>query len=472
MRGMTQRFCGILLAATLLLAASSIGAKSAGISDKQVFAEQREYMLPATTDERIPADEVVLEAIDRAKHTIEKLLEHNEQDRGELADALSSLARLQGQAGLYDAAVANYLRSIEMFTAAGDHLSATLVNPLRGLARVYSDMDRLDSAVDAYERALHIDQVNYGLYRLDQSELLLEMSELQFRHGDYDAARALQEHNVAIATRNARGDVAATLPALYYRADMLSRTGDYLTSQKRYRRIIGLVEDEYGTDSPVLLPALHRIADVFLYNEIRDGYHGPRQSRRYLRRAIRIAETSQEATTLQKADAHLAMGDYLTLKTLDYAATVRSYRQAWDLLSADESLRPERAARFSSPVALNDVPSNTSWPIAAMRNSTQSRPDLNGVVVVGFEVNEHGRVVNARVLESDPGGVHDAVVLAHLDGLVFRPRFVDRDPVPSPRNRFEIRFVYEEDGGLPPGSGNAPVSVRLDRGSRVGPIEH
>jgi len=173
---------------------------------------------------------------------------------------------------------------------------------------------------------------------------------------------------------------------------------------------------------------------------------------------------------VEKADAYIAMGDYLNLKTLDHMAATRSYSRAWDLLSTDGSLQAERDARFASPVALNDVPSNTSWPIEAMRSSVRGAPQPNGVVVVAYDVNDHGRVINARVVESEPGGQHEGVVLDHLDGLVFRPRFADRETVPAPGNRFEIRFLYEEDGRLATGSGNAPVSVRLDRGSRAGGI--
>ena len=461
-----------LPAAFVLLACPSL-ALPAGISDQQVFADPRDYVVgPDIDDGTIMADDgLLLESIDAAKLSIENLLEEQSYDPMEFATALSALAEAQRRAGHYDSSLENYARSIQLIADERDNLSGDLIRPLAGLARAHRDRGDLDTAAQVFERALHVQQVNHGLYRLDQSELLLEISELHFLRGDHAAAMTLLEHNVAIARRNYPDDPMATLPALYSRADMLSRTGDNVTSQKKYRRIIDLIERERGGKSVELLPAIHRIADVFLYNEIADGYKGALQARRYLRRAILIAERSPDATPMQKADAHIAMGDYLMLKSLDFSAAERSYRSAWEALSAEEDLRALRDQRFGNPTALNDVPSNTAWPILSMRRSAEGSSDPNGYVVLNYDVGRNGRVGNVEIIESEPGGQHDGVVANHLQGLIFRPRFIDGVPQASAGNRFEIRFEYTADGRLAtePGDG-PPVTVGTGVTTREGVI--
>lgn len=469
MRLFARRLRTSTLPAALVLLASPPHALSAGLSDQQVFADPRDYIVGPVVAEPLPDDGFLLESIDAAKLSIETLLEEQTYDPLEFAAALTTLAEAQRRAGHYDASLENYGRSVELIADGTNYLSGSLIRPLQGLARAHRDRGDLDTAAEVFERALHVHQVNHGLYRLDQSEMLLEASELHIQRGDTAAALTLLEHNVAIARRNFPDDPMSTLPALYARADMLSRTGDNMTSQKKYRRIIDLIEDEAGKRSVELLPALHRIADVFLYNEISDGYKGAQQAKRYLRRAILIAERSPDASAIDKADAHIAMGDYLMLKSLNVAAAARSYRTAWDVLSADEDLAAARDQRFGNPTALNDVPSNTAWPIVSMRRSAERSADPNGFVVLAYDVAENGRVDNVEVLQSEPGGQHDAAVANHLQGLVFRPRFIDGLPQLAGGNRFEIRFEYTEDGRLAtePGDG-PPVTVGTGVSTRDG----
>lgn len=383
-----------------------------------------------------------LEAVDAGKLVIDVLLRQGDVDQIAWGEALAQLASAQRFANDYEPAIQNYQTAIDVIEAATNRLSPQLVGPLWGLSRTYADAGELNEAVESFNRTLHVQRVNSGLHSLDQSEMLVELSELYFSLGDDSMADAMQQANVNLATRNYPGDDLRKLPALYSRVEMLERTGHHIKAHERYRRIIDLIERAEGSRSLTLLPALYKIADVFLYNEMLDGYKGAEQARRYLRRAVVIVEKNENATELQKADAYLAMADYLSLKSSNRGIVLREYRKAWDVLSGDEELLVARDERFGAPVPLNDVPGNRTPAFGHLVESSSKEYGNEGFVVVEYDVDSKGLARNIEVIESEPPGFRDSIVAGHLERVLFRPRFVDGEPTDTADNRYEIRFTY------------------------------
>lgn len=431
-----------------LVFAESAGAQSdiSSTSNANLSQVSYEYTVEYAQDtfDRFYESEQYSEAADAGKLVIKLLLDQENHDRLRWGEALAQLASAQRQAGDLDVALQNYAAAIEVIEKEADRLSHRLVEPLWGLSRTYADVGEFDTAAESYKRTLHVYRVNTGLHNLEQGQMLAEMSEVWFQLGDHSRADALQQSYVNLANYRYPGASLEKLPALYSRADMLVRSGSNLKSQEQYRRIIGLIEKVEGSDSLTLLPALYKLSNVFLYHEIMDGYNGPEQARRYLRRAIIITDKHEDATNVQKADARLAMGDFLTIKTADRVAALRKYREAWDFLSADDTDLAERAARFDHPELLSDGPGIGTLAYQDLVLNASSDRDKNGIVIVDYDVNKKGKVENVRVVESIPHGYRDSVVINHLRDAAFRPRFVDRDPVPAPDRRYEIRFSFVE----------------------------
>lgn len=77
----------------------------------------------------------------------------------------------------------------------------------------------------------------------------------------------------------------------------------------------------------------------------------------------------------------------------------------------------------------------------------QAKADgIEGLVVVGYDVTEEGRVVNAVVRLAEPPGVFDEAALATVRSWRFRPQ-VERDrAVAAPNRVSEIRFRLGDDG--------------------------
>ncbi len=429
-------------AAALGSATARAQTEAAAIADTSLAAAPAYTLEYAQgTFDRVYESQEYAEAVDAGKLVIDVLLRQGDVDSVAWGRALAQLASAQRLVGDYEPAIQNYETAIEAIEASTNRLSASLVDPLRGLSRTYADAGLFTEAVESFKRTLHVQRVNTGLHSVDQSALLVELSEVYFLLGDDAMADAMQQANVNLANRNYPGDDLRKLPALYSRVDMLERTGHHIKAHERYRRIIDLIERAEGSLSLTLLPALYKIADVFLYNQMLDGYKGAEQARRYLRRAVVIVEKNDDATALQQADAHIAMADYLSLKSSNRRIVLREYGKAWDALSAAE-LHAERDERFGVPVPLNDVPGNRTMAYQHLMDSAADAFGTEGIVVVQYDVDAKGRVRNAEVVESEPPGYRDAIVTGHLKDIVFRPRFLDREPADTTDNRYEVRFTY------------------------------
>lgn len=386
-----------------------------------------------------------VEAVDAGKLVIQVLLQEDEIDEPLWGDALTQLATAQRKTGELDSAILNYQAAIEVVEQYSDRLNSKLIDPMLGLSRTYLDAGQFDSAIESYKKTLHINRVNFGVHNSEQSEVLVEMSEAYFLLGDYDQANTLQKTYVNLANHSWPGDNLDKLPAMYSQADMLTRTEDNVKSQVVYRRIIGIVERLEGSKSLTLLPALYEISDVYLFNDILDGYDGVEQARRYIRRAVHITEKNDEASNWQKAEAQLAMGDFFSLKTLNYVAAMRSYRNAWDLLSTDDELRERRDQLFDDPVKLSRITAQTSPAFLDLLVKSDGDKPKNGFVIADYYVDQRGRPRNVKIVDSKPSGYKDYLVVSHLRGLVYRPRLVDGEPVDSNEMRYEIRFSLDED---------------------------
>lgn len=381
------------------------------------------------------------EAADAAKRYIGHLLSDPNFNKMQWGNALERLGNAQYLAGDYAAAIENFSLSVNAIETEENRLHEALAKPLHGLGLALHTAGMHREAIDAYKRLLHVSQVNSGLHTLEQAEAVNELSNIYLELGDHERANALQQSFVSIYTQNFPDDELQQLPALYSRADMYSKTGRMLDSQLSYRRIISMIEREAGSQSLTLLPAIYRIADLMQNNQIMDGADGSYKARRFLRRAVYIAEKHEAASNLDRADAYIAMGNFYSLQTGDRRAAMRNYVAAWEQLQSDPTLAAELDKRFALPTLLNDVPARSS---PAMRKlMTLSKTELDdffGLLAVRYDIDEHGRTHNIEMIEGDPAGYWDPIVVDHVSKLIFRPAITDGLGVGAEDRRYEIRY--------------------------------
>lgn len=439
----------IAAVALVLLAESPVVEANPSEAD---YAQQKYAQLFAEGEYR--------EAADSAKLLISSLLKNPDYDKLVYAEALTQLATAQYYASAYDSARQNFLLAIGVIENNRDRLDSSLVAPLLGLSRNYIAEEQYQNGIKSYKRTLHVHQVNMGLHSSDKTQIIAELSEAYFELGNFSQAVAMQDAYVAMMNRAHPGVDLAQLPSLHSRADMLYRTGDHLRSLNAYRRIVSLIERIEGKRSLKLIPVFGTISELLADHDIVDGENGLEKARRFLRRAVDIAENNEAADPIVKAEAHIMMGDFLSVRSPDRSAMLRSYRYAWGELSKDEQYHARREEMFIQPLLLNPVPKGSPPAmIDLLGNAADPHTAKNGVTIIHYDISKFGRPVNIRIIESVPAERHDYIVKNHVEDFAFRPRLIDGEPVISRDMSFEIYFSYQD--------GTGPESMKTASATRA-----
>jgi TonB family protein len=380
-------------------------------------------------------------AIEAGKRVIVLSIEANGRDDLQTARGLTNLAIAQQKNGEYEAAVQNYEAAVDIVERLDSRLSKHLINPLRGLGNTYLEAGRPDEAIRIYDRAVHLTHVNYGPQNLEQADLLDALSESFLRLQDMEEASDIQDMSYQLYARRFGEQSIEILPALQRRARWLNRLGLFGQERDVWNQAIDVIENEYGEDDLRLIEALNGLARTYLYDI------EPAVSNRgewALRRALEIAENHPETTPPLVADSLIDSGNYHTLRGEAQKAR-RAYRQAWRVLSGDESLLVIRERRFGRPVQIR-------YARAPAYADESTNPTVNpvfrgrefdrGVVVANYTVNARGRTEDITVIESTPPGLMDTEVRRAVRRMVFRPRYVDGQPMSTPDQTFRHRYAY------------------------------
>ncbi len=384
------------------------------------------------------------ECIDTGKWILKQLAEMPDATPTERGAALTRLARAQQQAGRLDPAIQNFTAAINIIEKSSDGLSDALESPLWDLARALDQSGDWKAASDFFERALHLHTVNHGVQDPGMADLLQEVSEFYHRNGDNDQARSLQNYRVDLLRRQYDLDSLEILPALYDHAEMLEKTGDMLGAQAEYRDIMRRIVSAEGRRSHLMIPVAGKLANLFLYNEMYDGYDGVAQAKRYYLLMMRLAARNERSTTDQKAEAFLGMGDYYTIKTNNPVKSAQYYRKAWNALYADPETRGKAQEIFARPHVLNDLPTVHSTQFAYWRDRVQRLGMKKGHVTVRFDVGVDGRMTNVRIAESEPYRFKDFLVVKQLRRFVYRPALSDGEVVPTQNLEYRFEYAYWE----------------------------
>ena len=389
-----------------------------------------------------------LEADTLAKRIVEMSIRLNGLDSHDSAKALTNLAIAQHNNGDYTAAIQNFTASIDIIERIDDRLSEALINPLRGLAATQAATGRADLARESFQRAVHISHVNDGPHNKDQVQTLESMAELYISVGEYDDALDIQESIFSIQSRNIDPDSIDILPALKQQAFWQHRLRMYHRERVTWRRVINIIEDNYGKDSLALIPPLTSLGKSYLFITPAEFEFQPDSSvasgETYLKRANRIAESNEESNWQIIEQTQLALGDYYILSGRPNRAS-KIYEETWDLLSEDPERQANRRDHLETLNLLQDTypPKyyNTDYDEKA-----EQPPDNfeSGTMSFSFSVTPTGRINQIRHLETQPPEVGDftEVVARSLRHLVYRPRIEDRTMVGTPDVIYTHDFYY------------------------------
>lgn len=404
---------------------------------------QREYARFARLLEEQNYDEADISA----KRVIEMAIRVYGPVSHETAMALNNLGYVQNSIGQYDAAIQNFTSAIEVLETIEDRLNSSLVNPLRGLGAAQLGGGRPDLAARTFDRATHITHVNEGPHNIEQVEILEALAEANVRRGDLEAARDVLDRIHILNVRHFADDALGLLPSLMRRASWQHRAGYYNDERATYRRAIRVIEESAGRDDPRLVEPLLKLGKSYYYFEplpdnIAQPVNSPGAAESYLKRASRIAESSDELPWFDKASARLALADYYLARE-SVSRARRIYREVWNELSAFEGRYEMRRELLESltPIWIEPLPPYT--PGAAGAKDRQDGEIQMGSVMVKYIVDERGRP-RIRETHTQPAEFSnmERTVTREVKRRRFRPLVIDGTMTDSEMQTFTHDFRY------------------------------
>jgi hypothetical protein len=417
---------------------------AAEMSDEDALAEA------FSVYKQLMADGVLDEADVAAKRIVEMTIRLYGPNSTETAKALTNLAIVQHRSEQYDAAQQNFASAIEIIEDIDDRLSFSLVNPLKGLGAAQLEGGRPDLAAGTFNRAAHVTHVNEGPHNMEQIEILESLAETNYRLGLIEDAKKAQDRIYALNRRFYDSRPLGLIQPLMRRAAWQHRTGHYHDERATYRSIVRIIESQTNKDDLSLVEPLMQLGKSYYYIDLTASQ--PYQASQlasgemYFKRAHRIAEMSAEASYLTVATTKLALADYY-LSQASQGRARNLYAEAWEILSKDESRLEDRYRSLEVPVKLksNPVPQY----VGNASSDDRMSPDeqlLTGTISAVFDITIRGRVANLRITAMTPPEFTDIkrFVERELRGRLYRPAFVNGNPVESTGQEFTHNFYYRQ----------------------------
>lgn len=391
------------------------------------------------------------EAENVAKRIIEILIRQSGPTSNDTAKALSNLAVVQHETKNFEAAQQNFQSAIEIISENEDKLNAMLINPLTGLGAAQLEGGRPDLASRTFSQAVHLSHVNEGPHNLDQVKILEALAETNLRLGSLEDAKNNQDMIYALNLRHYTDDAMQMVPSLMRRALWQRRTGYIFDERSTYRRVIRIVEKQNGKDDFTLIDPLTRLGQSYFYIDTSESTTYQATSvasgEMYFKRAVRIAENHQDSNWQTLAATKLALGDYYNFRG-DQGRARKTYRDAWEIFSADEERIAARRAALESITALNEDPIPRYVDGATRDDSLLPDSGIReGRIIVSYDINARGRVSSLKVVEAEPVAFEEMrrFVIREMRTRIYRPRFVEAQPAVTPNQVFTHTFFYQQE---------------------------
>ena len=396
------------------------------------------------------ANKDFLEADTLAKRVVESSIRLNGLDSHDSAKAITNLGIAQHNNRDFEAALRNFMASIDIVERIDDNLSAALINPLQGLAATHAAVGRPDLARFAYQRAVHVSHVNEGPHNDGQVKILAAMVELHISQGDFDEAVNIQKRVFSIESRNIDPSSMEMIPALEKRANWQHRLQQYQSERITWRQIISIIERHEGRKSLALPSPLTNLGKSYLFVSPVEFQYQPevttRSGESHLRRAYRIVREHPDASWEVVKNTMLSLGDYYILSGRPNRAG-KIYEDTWAYLSKDDDPEKLKARRnHLERVKILQPVFPPRYYNSEDRDNHQPPPDgfEIGTISFAYVVSPSGRVLGIKHLETLPREItdFDKVIDSRLRRLMYRPRMENGVPIATRDVVYTHEFYY------------------------------
>lgn len=366
----------------------------------------------------------------------EKMVALTEKEFGpnsdQAAEAHAALADAQSQAGAYDTAEENYLRTVAIYRETDGLYSEQLIEPLLGLGDNYQRNDQYVNAIAAYDEARTVSRRAFGLLNEGQIEILDRMTQTYRDMNEYAKADERQQEALRIVERSYAEASPEVLQAIYKYAHWLRESGRFSEERTEYGRAEKIIRDNYGEDSVQMAKPLQEIG-----NSYRSQRNPQSEGIDSLQEALTILESHTGTDPLTTASVLRDIGDWeVAFSNEDIGGS--AYLRAWKLLGDVTDGDALRQEWFTGLAYVLREP-------ISQRGLSPDPKAVAGHVLVRFDVDRNGRTQNAAIIESDPPGMKDDDVLTHIKGSRFRPHIADGAIVRGDRLALQFNFRYLPD---------------------------
>ncbi len=393
---------------------------------------------------RLVQTETFDEADNVAKRVIELAIKVHGTESKEFARALINLGVIQDATGQYDAAIQNFSSAIEIIESVDDRLNLSLVEPLKGLGGSQLAIGRLNEAKKTFHKAAHITHVNEGPHNLIQIEILESIVEILFRIGNVKEVRNTLDRINILNIMSFEDDPVGLLPSLQKHADWQNRLGYYRDERKSYKKIIKIIESNYGNDSKLLIKPLLMLGKSFYFIDktVFENERATLTGEMYFKRAIRIAEKTNNISDQEYISTKLALADCYVYEGLIGRARA-IYANIWRYLSTNEERLILRDEYFSKPKQIIKSRNLPKYADSLLNENTLANETAAGKIVVSYDISFRGRVQKV-VSEAFPKEFIDMkrVVEKEIRNRVYRPKIIDGKLEGEKEIIFEHSFIY------------------------------
>lgn len=339
------------------------------------------------------------------------------------------LAAILVELDRFDDAEARFFQVIEQIEETQGRLSTQLITPLRLLGRSYIKARLFPEAISALEQAQDISRRNEGLFNVDQSGLIDDMTTAYLAMGDTIGARDLQIQRVENAQRRFGAEDPRVIPFHNELADYYRKSRLHAKAREQYEAVLAIEETQASDEDASLLATLRNIASIDL---LLGGRTGTRE------RIEQILESDTGGIAPVERGLSLAfLGDWAITQRKQRIAE-DYYAQAWNLLAGSEEFDADEY--FADPALISFSP-----PLSEVDKGTRRLPYSWGTVVVNFDVSEDGRVERIHSVGATPADTMEDDYATRLENAYFRPQLVDGVPVETPDVQFTHYFRFYVD---------------------------
>lgn len=330
----------------------------------------------------------------------------------------SNLATLQLSGAELENAKMNFNLSIELIESHQGVFAAELILPLHGLGMTLTEAGDYSQATLALRRAQHITHRIFGVYTLNQIDMIDQLSRVDLLQANLQAADQERKFALKINEVEYGNDDPLLVPAIEKLARYFVSRGNNRDAVALYRRAVDIIEKNFSENDLRLSDPLLSLGKIGMQQA---DFRA--RGERALERRLTIINESVEADVVDQMQALVDLADAYIISNNRKAAML--YQDAWELIQDKADFAELREEIFGTPMRLYPNPKIH----LIQRFPSAGAKEL--YIDVEFTVRVDGHVVDIEIIDANVPNESKRNLRSKLYGYRYRPRMVDGLPVAS-----------------------------------------